>query len=304
MLYKRIGYFLSAARYLNFTEAAKHCFISQQAMTWHISSLEEELGVKLFVRTTRSVQLTEAGIYLRDQFSRINDDISLCITAAQKIGKTDRSTIKIGIYESFSQQNIILPIMQTLTAKWPDIYFDFQLLGLGDLRNQLMDNKLDLIVTTSYTWKSWNAIQTVVLRRYPFRAVLAADHPLAAQGLTFDQLSGLTLLTNEQPSQYSSEISVKNMPLWRQQLPRKDYMHLPDMTTLLVYLKMHRGFAYLTDELEGLSDTSRFLFLDLPFADACSDMICCYTTPDNTALIRRIARNIQAIFRPPTVPQN
>lgn len=87
MLYKRIGYFLEAARCLNFTEAAKRCFISQQAMTWHISSLEEELGVKLFIRTTRSVQLTETGIYLRDQFSRINDDISLCINQAQSIGK-------------------------------------------------------------------------------------------------------------------------------------------------------------------------------------------------------------------------
>ncbi len=297
MLYKRIGYFLEAARCLNFTEAAKRCFISQQAMTWHISSLEEELGVKLFIRTTRSVQLTETGIYLRDQFSRINDDISLCINQAQSIGKTNRSTIKVGIYESFSHKTIILPVMQILTQTWPDIYFDFQLLGLGELRNRLLDNKLDLIITTSYTWRSWGMVHSIVLRRYPFKAVLASDHPLVSTEFVLSSLADLTLLTNEQPSQYNSEISIKNMPLWRQQLPRKDYLHLPDMTTLLVYLKMHRGFAYLTEELEGLSDTSQFCFYDLPFADACSDTICCYADGENNALLRRMAKAVQGIFK-------
>lgn len=297
MLYKRIGYFLEAARYLNFTEAAKRCYISQQAMTWHISSLEDELGVKLFIRTTRQVQLTEVGIYLRDQFARINDDISLCISRARSIGQTDRSTVKVGLYHSFSHQTILLPVMQVLTEKWPDIYFDFRLLGLGELRNRLLDGKLDLIVTTSYTWSSWGAVHSVVLQRFPFRAVLAADHPLAGENFTFEQLSGLTLLTNEQPSQYNSEISVRNMPLWRQQLPKKDYLHLPDMTTLLVYLKMHRGFAYLTDELEGLSETSGFFFYDLPFADACSDMICCYANGEGNVQNRRFAKAIQAIFK-------
>lgn len=297
MLYKRIGYFLEAARCLNFTEAAKRCFISQQSMTWHISSLEEELGVKLFSRTTRSVQLTEAGIYLRDQFSRINDDISLCISHARSIGNTERATIKVGIYESFSHKDIILPVMQSLTEKWPDIYFDFHFLGLGELRNQLLDNKLDLIITTSYTWKTWGMIHSTLLRRYPFKAVLASDHPLVKEGFVLSRLSELTLLTNEQPSQYSSETSIRNMPLWRQKLPRKDYLHLPDMTTLLVYLKMHRGFAYLTDELEGLADSSQFCFYDLPSADACSDTICCYVEGDSTALLRRMSRTVQAAFK-------
>ena len=79
MLYKRINYFLELANCLNFTEAARHKFITQQAMTWHISCLEQELGVTLFVRSTRSVNLTDAGKMLRDDFTRIDEEIKTAV---------------------------------------------------------------------------------------------------------------------------------------------------------------------------------------------------------------------------------
>lgn len=47
---KQMEYFVAAAEQLNFTRAAKKCFISQTAMTLQIQSLEEKIGVPLFVR--------------------------------------------------------------------------------------------------------------------------------------------------------------------------------------------------------------------------------------------------------------
>ena len=47
---KQMEYFVAAAEPLNFTRAAKKCFISQTAMTLQIQSLEEKIGVPLFVR--------------------------------------------------------------------------------------------------------------------------------------------------------------------------------------------------------------------------------------------------------------
>ena len=47
---KQMEYFVAAAEQLNFTRAAKKCFISQTAMTLQIRSLEEKIGVPLFVR--------------------------------------------------------------------------------------------------------------------------------------------------------------------------------------------------------------------------------------------------------------
>ena len=53
--------FLAVARYLNFASAADATFISASVLSKHIASLEDELNIKLFNRTTRSVTLTEYG---------------------------------------------------------------------------------------------------------------------------------------------------------------------------------------------------------------------------------------------------
>ena len=58
---KQMEYFVAAAEQLNFTRAAKKCFISQTAMTLQIRSLEEKIGVPLFVRDKHHVELTAAG---------------------------------------------------------------------------------------------------------------------------------------------------------------------------------------------------------------------------------------------------
>ena len=64
---KQLEYFVAVAELLNFTKAAKKCFISQTAMTQQIRSLEEKVGVALFLRDKHHVELTAAGkIYLNE----------------------------------------------------------------------------------------------------------------------------------------------------------------------------------------------------------------------------------------------
>lgn len=56
-----LHYFKYIAKYKNITRAAKHFFISQSTLSRHIIALEEELGVKLFERNNKQIELTEAG---------------------------------------------------------------------------------------------------------------------------------------------------------------------------------------------------------------------------------------------------
>lgn len=53
--------FVVAADRLNFTRAAKELYVTPPTVTHHIQHLENELGVKLFIRDSKSVQLTTAG---------------------------------------------------------------------------------------------------------------------------------------------------------------------------------------------------------------------------------------------------
>ncbi len=63
MTIHQIECFLEAARTLNFTEAANHLYISQQGLSRQIASLEKELELRLFDRTTRDVRLTRSGSF-------------------------------------------------------------------------------------------------------------------------------------------------------------------------------------------------------------------------------------------------
>lgn len=56
-----LQYFQYIAKYKNITRAAKHFYISQSTLSRHIMALEDELGVKLFIRNNKQIELTESG---------------------------------------------------------------------------------------------------------------------------------------------------------------------------------------------------------------------------------------------------
>ena len=67
MSFRRIEYFLSVAKHLNFTKAARECYVAQAAISQQIKQFEEELGFKLFDRGGTAVALTPAGEYFARQ---------------------------------------------------------------------------------------------------------------------------------------------------------------------------------------------------------------------------------------------
>ena len=71
---KSLRYFVAIAREKSFTAAAEKLFVTQPTLSRQIADLEEELGHKLFDRTTRRIELTEKGVYL---FGRAQSILSL-----------------------------------------------------------------------------------------------------------------------------------------------------------------------------------------------------------------------------------
>ena len=68
-----LRYFLTVAKEQNFTKAAEQLNITQPTLSRQLASLEEELGTALFVRGSRSITLTEAGILLKRRALEIID---------------------------------------------------------------------------------------------------------------------------------------------------------------------------------------------------------------------------------------
>jgi DNA-binding transcriptional LysR family regulator len=102
--------FTKVAESESFAEAARHMHMSAPAVTRAVAALEEAIGARLFVRTTRSVKLTEAGGRYFDDCRRILSDIDEAEAAAAGSYAKPSGTLAVTASALFGQMHV-LPIM-------------------------------------------------------------------------------------------------------------------------------------------------------------------------------------------------
>src|SRR5262249_56462196 len=91
-----LRYFVAAAEEAHFGRAAERLHISGPGLGQQIKELEEELGVELFTRSPRGVQLTAAGTALLADVRRLLGDIRTAVEHAQDIGRGKVGVLRVG----------------------------------------------------------------------------------------------------------------------------------------------------------------------------------------------------------------
>jgi DNA-binding transcriptional LysR family regulator len=112
--------FVKVAETESFSESARQLRMSAPAVTRAIASLEELIGARLFIRTTRSVKLTEAGSRYLDDCRRILADIDEAEAAAAGSYATPTGTLSITASLLFGQM-YVLPIMHEYLETYPTV---------------------------------------------------------------------------------------------------------------------------------------------------------------------------------------
>src|SRR5688500_11099957 len=95
--------FLTVAKELHFTRAAHGTFIAQPALSRQIKQLEESVGASLLKRNKRNVELTEAGLYFRDEVERMLHQWEYICGRTAEIHKGEAGGIRIGYTHSAMQ---------------------------------------------------------------------------------------------------------------------------------------------------------------------------------------------------------
>lgn len=135
--------FLLLTSNLNFTETAKSFFVSQSVLSSHISSLEKELGIRLFVRDHHSVRLTEAGALFQEDAQNIISDYEHALSRISQYRDGVSSVIRVGFllgsYGSF------LPLVcRRYHEEHPEVSFSFRTMEIGDVQAALNENRIDI----------------------------------------------------------------------------------------------------------------------------------------------------------------
>ena len=94
-----LRYFVCVANYLSFSRAAEQLYISQPALSYHISNLEKELGVSLFIREKRHIALTEAGKILLEEADQVCAHVDAAFQRIAQLSTASANTLRFGFVE-------------------------------------------------------------------------------------------------------------------------------------------------------------------------------------------------------------
>ena len=123
MEFRRLNYFYVLANFKNFTKASESLHITQPTLSQQISELEKNLGIVLFDRNNRKIELTPAGIRLYKEVHQLMEQYNRCIAVADFFKEGTSGTLKIGTLDLL-EPTFFSEFIFDFSNKYPDINID------------------------------------------------------------------------------------------------------------------------------------------------------------------------------------
>ena len=173
---KRLRYFVILAEELHFGRAAQRAFIAQPALSRTIKQLEDQLGVPLFTRSSRHVELTDAGRQLADDARSLLASADAMCERVLRAAEAPAS-LTVGF---FTGDNTLGGAMREFTAVHPETVIAVRRIYWHNQTRAVLDGTVDVALV--HLPIDDEGLRFELLHSEPRYAVLAADHPLADAG--------------------------------------------------------------------------------------------------------------------------
>ena len=141
---------MTAIKYKNFTKAAEEYSYTPSAFSHMAHSLNDELGITLFKRTSTGVELTREGEILYDKIANLISAEEDLLNTASTLAKNKNLDLRIGTYSSISK-TILPDILKRFKESNPDVHVS--LIVSVSLRGWLAKNKADIVFGDNGTLK-------------------------------------------------------------------------------------------------------------------------------------------------------
>ncbi|MDM9383641.1 LysR substrate-binding domain-containing protein [Chlorogloeopsis sp. ULAP01] len=176
---RHLHYFIAVAEELNFGRAAERLHIAQPPLTRQIRHLEEELGVKLFHRTTRRIQLTEPGRVYLAEARRVLAQIQEGIVLARLASRGEIGRLVIG-FEGSSAYDIVPLSVKVFKERFPKVNLIVYEMTTGDQVQALHNAHIEIGFVVPPLSNACNLMVENILRE-PLVVALPQTHHLSNQ---------------------------------------------------------------------------------------------------------------------------
>ncbi|MCM3672175.1 LysR family transcriptional regulator [Mesobacillus maritimus] len=173
---KHLQYFTEVVKHGSFSKAAESLYISQPNISNVIKDLEEELEVKLLIRTTRKLELTDTGRLLYQYGQQVSQTLQQFYQELDDTKNSKKGSVKMGIFPMLGTE-FFTNMIANFHLQYPEIRVRFVEDGARKLRESLLQGDLDLVVMPY-------PIDEKVYDFFPFlsgelRILVHQQHPLA-----------------------------------------------------------------------------------------------------------------------------
>ena len=198
MTVKQLRAFLAVAQTLSFAQACERLHLSQPALSLAIKSLEDSLGGKLLIRTTRSVRLTPEGEVLLPIARRLQTDWDNAEDLLRQHFTLQRGTVSIAAMPSFAG-NLLPEALKVFRSRYPKIN-----VAVHDLINERvleMVRSRQVELGIAFEPEALDGLEFTSFYTDRFVAVVPAGSPLAQRAqLDWEELLEQTFITLQRPS--------------------------------------------------------------------------------------------------------
>ena len=195
MTITQLKYTLAVAEYGNFTTASEKCFVTQPTLSMQVQKLEEELGVTIFNRSTKPLQVTDVGEKVLIQAKKIVEESSRMNDVISEQKGIIGGTLKVGIIPTVS--STLLPLfLNIFIKKHKNVDLKIEEYNTDTISKKLEDSTIDCAIAATPLNNS-KIIERPIYYE-PFVAYVPEHHFLSGnKSLGLDDLSNSDLLILE-----------------------------------------------------------------------------------------------------------
>ncbi|WP_103733937.1 LysR family transcriptional regulator [Pseudomonas sp. GZJR-8] len=187
---RHLRYFIAVAEELHFGRAAQVLGISQPPLSQQIQALEQEVGARLFERTNRRVELSEAGRLFLQEARLVLAQVDKAADVARRAQLGELGELKIGFTSSAPFNSSIPQAIFAFRQAFPAVHLNLQEMSSTQVAESLVDESIQVGLMRPLPLP--DSLSVVELMREPLVAVLSAGHPLvegSERGLHLAQLA-------------------------------------------------------------------------------------------------------------------
>ena len=201
---RQLQYFCQLSQCLSYREAAQRLFITPQALSKSIQSLEEELNVPLFDRNTRYVHLTKEGEYFFQEIQPILKKLDRAVLQLKEYSG-EETTIRFGLFAGgylfLDMENI-----HRFQKEHPTIHLDFHELPDHVLEDRILSGDLDIAFCVLGKEREDQFEANLVLSD-PMFLMMGCSHPLAGKSsVTLEEIASQTLIVSPNYTNYERNL--------------------------------------------------------------------------------------------------